>query len=148
MNEYIRRILIREYCINFFPFFQTKMIPQTKVIPQFVLKGIAKVNIMHPPSPKDWQEAEVYIKQLEKTQIEIMNFEEISVAMMGKDNEIQNIINSLKLLLHFEKKEGIKALRNKLDEKQRTPISLNQVFLWYSYILLLICQENPIRSWW
>ena len=118
------------------------------MIPQFVLKGMAKVNIMHPLSPKDWQEAEVYIKQIEKTQIEIMNFEEITVTMMGKDNEIQPIINSLKLLLHFEKTEGIKALRNKLDEKQGTPISLNQIFLWYSYILLLTYQKNPIRPWW
>ena len=124
------------------------MVSQTKVIPQFVLKGMAKLNIMHPLTPGNWQEAEVYIKQLEKTQIEIMNFEEITLTMMGKDNEIQPIIDSMKLLLYFEKKEGIKALRNKLNKRQRTPISLNQVFLWYSYILLLTYQKNPVRSWW
>ena len=109
---------------------------------------MAKLNIMHPLTPGNWQEAEVYIKQLEKTQIEIMNFEEITLTMMGKDNEIQPIIDSMKLLLYFEKKEGIKALRNKLNKRQRTPISLNQVFLWYSYILLLTYQKNPVRSWW
>ena len=118
------------------------------MIPKFIVEGMAKMNIMHPPSPTDWQETEVYIKELEKIQIQILNFEKISTIIYGKSNKIQPIIDSLKLLLHYEKREGIQALKNKLHENQKTPVSLNQVFLWYSYILLFTCQENPMKYWW
>lgn len=118
------------------------------MIPQFVLKNIVKMNTIHPPSPRDWIETEIYIKELEKAQLEIIKFEEISIVMMGRYNKIQPIINLMKLLLHYEKKEGMNALREKKNKGQRTPISLNQVFLWYSNIILFICQENPVKSWW
>ena len=118
------------------------------MIPQFVLRDIAKINTIHPPSPRDWMETEVYIKELEKAQIEIIKFEEISIVMMGRYNKIQPIIDSMKLLLYYEKKEGMNALRKKMYKGQRTPVSLNQVFLWYSNIILFICQENPVKSWW
>ena len=119
-----------------------------QMIPQFLLKNIVKINTIHPPSPKDWLETEVYIKELEKTQIEIIKLEEISIVMMGRYNKIQPIIDSMKLLLYYEKKEGLNALRKKMNKGQRTPISLNQLFLWYSNIILFICQENAVKSWW
>ena len=119
-----------------------------KLIPKFITEGMAKMNAMHPQSPEDWQETEAYIKELEKIQIQILNFEKISTTVYGKDSKIQPIVNSMKILLHYEKMEGIKALRNKHYGDQKTPVSLNQVFLWYSYILLSTCQENPMKYWW
>lgn len=118
------------------------------MIPKFIAEGMARLNMIHPTSPTDWQETEIYIKELERTQLQILNFEKISTTLYGKSNKIQPIIDSLKLLVHYEKREGIKALRNKHYEDQKTPVSLNQVFLWYSYILLFTCQENPMKYWW
>ena len=121
---------------------------QIKMIPKFIINGMVKINTMHPPSPSNWLETEVYIKELEKTQIELLNFEKISTTIYGESNKIQPIVNSLKLLLHYEKKEGLKALKNKLQKDQKTPVSLNQTCLWYSYILLSTCQDNLMKHCW
>ena len=137
------------FSINFNHFlFNTNLKIIFQMIPQFVLKNIVKMNTIHPPSPRDWIETEIYIKELEKAQLEIIKFEEISTVLMGRHNKIQPTINSMKLLLHYEKKEGMNALREKKNKGQRTPISLNQVFLWYSNIILFMCQENSVKRWW